>query len=69
MHGRCWPIPGGRPLRRRRENGVVIGAPRLRGTAALQASIDHRFYERMGHCWPILSSERGTLFRRVVVQN
>ena len=29
--GRC---PGGRPLRRRRENGVVIGAPRLRGTAS-----------------------------------
>jgi hypothetical protein len=47
MHGRCWPIPGRRPLRRRRENGVVIGAPRLRGTAALQDSIDHRCDECM----------------------
>jgi hypothetical protein len=34
------PGAGGRPLRRRRENGVVIGAPRLRGTAALQAEAD-----------------------------
>jgi hypothetical protein len=33
---------GGRPLRRRREMVLISGAPRLRGTAALQASSDHR---------------------------
>ena len=46
-------IAGGRSLRRRRENGVVIGEPRLRGTAALQASTDHRCDEPMafvGRC-------------------
>ena len=33
----CRPIPGGRPLRRRREMMLIFGRPRLRGTAALQA--------------------------------
>ena len=41
------PGAGGRPLRRRREMVLVYGRPRLRGTAALQASIDHRCDERM----------------------
>jgi hypothetical protein len=40
------PFPGGRPLRRRRENGVDFGAPRLRETVArtvaLQILTDHR---------------------------
>ena len=34
-------------LRRRREMMPIYGWPRLRGTAALQASIEHRCDERM----------------------
>jgi hypothetical protein len=30
---------------------LIYGRQRLRGTAALQASTDHRGHERMGHCW------------------
>jgi hypothetical protein len=38
--------PGGRPLRRRREMVSIYGRQRLRGTAALQASTEHRSHER-----------------------
>jgi hypothetical protein len=30
--GHCWPVPGGRPLRRRRETMLICGRQRLRGT-------------------------------------
>ncbi len=46
-NGHCWPTPGGRPLSRRREMVSVYGRQRLRGTAALQVSIDHRCHQRM----------------------
>ncbi len=39
--------PGGRPLRRRRERVLIYGRQRLRGTVALQASIEHRCRDRM----------------------
>jgi hypothetical protein len=32
---------------------LIDGRPRLRGTAARQASIDQRCHERMGHCWQL----------------
>jgi hypothetical protein len=40
-------IPGGRPLRRRREMVGIYGRQRLRGTVALQTSIDYRCRDRM----------------------
>jgi hypothetical protein len=36
-------FPGGRPLRRRRQMGLALANRRLRGTAALHASTDHRW--------------------------
>jgi len=40
-------FPGGRPLRRRRDMVLIYGRQRLRGTVALQVSIDHCCRDRM----------------------